>query len=217
MKNELSLILPTLNEYKNLKFLIPQIVNMLLKNKFKHYEILVVDDGSTDNTEQLIREFNQHNPKIKFITRESKPSLPLSIWSGVEQSNFENVMWLDADGSMHVLAIEKLINIYFEKNEPVIGSRFVDGGGYKGVKDLDNQSFLKAIINVGKSEDSVLGMVASMVFNKFLNLIFKSEIKDLTSGFIILQKKMLNKKTIETNSERKSENENFEGKDITPK
>ena len=112
MKNELSLILPTLNEYKNLKFLIPQIVNMLLKNKFKNYEILVVADGSTDNTEQLIRDFNQHNPKIKFITRESKPSLPV-YWSGVEQSNLKK--WLDADGSMHVLAVEKLINIYLKK------------------------------------------------------------------------------------------------------
>ena len=38
--------------------------------------------------------------KTNFYKSKFKPSLPLSIWEGIEKSKSEYVMWLDADGSM---------------------------------------------------------------------------------------------------------------------
>ena len=52
--SSLSIILPTINEADNLKILIPEITNLLLKMKIDDYEIIVVDDGSKDNTKDLI-------------------------------------------------------------------------------------------------------------------------------------------------------------------
>jgi len=98
---------------------------------------------------------------------------------------------------MHNKAVKELIINYFTNQKVVIGSRFVEGGGYKGVTELNNKSFLKAAFNVSKSEDSVLGMIVSIMFNKLLNLILKSEVKDLTSGFIILKKNYLSKSLFE--------------------
>ena len=101
-------------------------------------------------------------------------------------------MWLDADGSMSPESAIKLILRYKQsENEVVIGSRFVDGGGYKGVQDLSNNSFIKSIKNINKSKDTVSGMIASTLFNKLLNLILNIEIKDLTSGFIVGKKHCL--------------------------
>lgn len=197
MKRKLSIILPTLNEYKNLSFLLPELVEMLEVENFENYEIIVVDDGSTDQTVDFMSKFNKRNAKVKLISRKKNHSLPLSIWEGIENSIYPNVMWLDADGSMHVDAVRSLIIKYFEMKKIIIGSRFVTGGGYKGVKDLNNESFFRAIINVNKSEDSVLGMVLSILFNKFLNVIFNSEVNDLTSGFIIIEKNKLNRKHFE--------------------
>jgi xanthine/uracil permease len=85
-------------------------------------------------------------------------------------------MWLDADGSMTALAIKDiLLKLQEDKNAVVIGSRFVNGGGYKGVLDIEKTSFFTAIKNVRKSNDSVLGMIVSIIFNKFLNYIFPYE------------------------------------------
>ena len=60
---------------------------------------------------------------------------------------YKNVMWLDADGSMHTDAAKLLIEKYFTTGSVIIGSRFKDGGGYKGVQNLNDQSIIKAIKN----------------------------------------------------------------------
>ena len=66
------------------------------------------------------------------MIREENPSLPLSILTGIDNSLYENVMWLDADGSMPAFDSLKLINKFFVNNKTVIvGSRFSNGGGYK--------------------------------------------------------------------------------------
>ena len=189
----ITVVLPTLNEEENIKSLIPGIVNVMDKNNIINYEILVVDDNSQDNTNELIRLMNISNPKINIYQREGLRSLPMSIWDGIDNSRYEYVMWLDADGSMPVVALEKLVNKFFiDERKVIVGSRFIQGGGYKGVSDL-NTSFIKAIKNVRNSNDSVFGMVLSIYFNKFLARVFKSPVSDLTSGFIVGNKSRFKK------------------------
>ena len=96
----LSIIFPTLNEGDNIKYLIPEFVNVLKGINFENYELIIIDDGSTDNTKEVVDELQKKETKLTFISRNSKPSLPLSIWEGIEKSKSEYVMWLDADGSM---------------------------------------------------------------------------------------------------------------------
>ena len=93
-----SVILPTLNEEENLRFMIPDIA-VLLKNSCSNYEIIIVDDNSTDGTDVLVEKFyDKYN--INFISRNGPKSLPLSIFEGIEIAQHEYVMWLDADGSL---------------------------------------------------------------------------------------------------------------------
>ena len=115
---------------------------------------------------------------------------------------YEHVMWLDADGSMTPLAMGKLLRTYFKyinlgDEKIIIGSRFIEGGGYKGVKDVKNQSILSSINNVRKSNDSVFGMLLSILINKLLAILFRSELTDLTSGFIVLRKEHIDPKVFE--------------------
>ncbi len=199
MKNlselQLSVILPTLNEGENLKFLLDDFCLMFSNNKIDDYEILIMDDGSKDETLNVCSLYKKSNKRINLISRKEKPSLPMSIYDGIELAKYENVMWLDADGSMSadsaLLLIEKFV---ISSKKVIIGSRFVEGGGYKGVKDLGKNSFLKSIKNVNESKDSVSGMIASTLFNKLLNKILRINIKDLTSGFIIGKKDLFEKK-----------------------
>ena len=110
---------------------------------------------------------------------------------------FRKIMWLDADGSMNAL-IERLLNVFLVvPNLVIVGSRFSEGGGYKGVRDVKNQSFFSAINNVRNSKDSVIGMILSILINKLLSFLFRTQLTDLTSGFIVLNKKHIEKRVFE--------------------
>ena len=72
---DLTIILPTINECENLEKLIPQIVGNIDNSLVKDYEIIVVDDGSTDNTKQLIHNLNSKNENIKLFERKNSTIL----------------------------------------------------------------------------------------------------------------------------------------------
>ena len=183
-----SVILPTLNEGENLKTLIPQIFHEFEGFPNNKFEILVVDDNSTDSTFEIIQSLKKRHSNLNILVRKNSKSLPLSILDGIKHAKNDYVVWLDADGSMDAPTLKKMVLKINKKESAVIASRFVEGGGYKGKDENEKVSFVRTIINVKKSKDSVLGMILSIWFNKLLSIIFKANVKDLTSGFIITHK-----------------------------
>ena len=193
----LSVILPTINEGKNLKLLIPQIYKTLLTRNVIDSEILVMDDGSIDDTQDIVMKLSEDYPSTKIINRDSLPSLPMSIWDGIQLSTKNYVMWLDADGSMTPQVIDSMIEIFIEDvDQVVIGSRFAKNGGYKGVQS-DNSNFFSALNRVYQSEDSILAVFLSKIFNNSIRLFLNCGVKDVTSGFIIGKKEYFLKSSFE--------------------
>ena len=132
-----SIILPTINEGENLMTLIPNIETELKNTKIQSYEIIVVDDGSTDNTKEIIKDLNKKNRKIFLIERTKEPSLPKSIYEGIIAADFDYVLWLDADGSMPPKDVANLVQEQINNpNDVIIGSRFVEGGAIKGQRSI---------------------------------------------------------------------------------
>ena len=105
---DLTIILPTLNEGRNLAFLIPDIFKNMEDSKFT-FHILVIDDNSTDNTLEVINNLSQNYDNLSLYVRTTHRSLPLSIWDGVNIANSKYVMWLDADGSMDGSSVSLLM------------------------------------------------------------------------------------------------------------
>ena len=192
MKTEnisLSIILPTLNEIENLKLLVPELVSVVKRQNLDDYEIIIVDDNSTDGTEDYINSLQENDKNIKILVRKNKKSLPMSIYDGILHSNKSYVMWLDADGSMDKSSVEKLIKEQLNQPDSVIvGSRFVDGGGYKGVEQSGKQGIIQYITKISNSEDSILAIYLSKYFNKFISFVTDIGVKDITSGFIVGRK-----------------------------
>ncbi len=194
--NSFSIILPTLNESKNLEILIPQIYDAIIKSSLElEFEVIVVDDSSEDNTVELINELSKVYKNLDILSRVDERSLSNSIYEGILQSSNDYIIWLDADGSMPAETVLELMSIQIKnKDKVIIGSRFVEGGGYKGISTDSNSNLFSAIFHVSKSKDSVLGLVLSLLFNKLLIFLLPTGVKDITSGFISVKKSYIDQK-----------------------
>lgn len=193
---DLSIIFPTYNEEKNISYLIPKINKDFQSLGYLNYEILVVDDNSTDNTRSATKKLTDIFNNVKLICREGSASLPLSIYEGIQFATKKNIMWLDSDGSMDVESMNKLITNHMNSSDAVfIGSRFVQGGGYKGKSETSKKNSIKnTIFNLFKSEDSIIATFLSLYFNKILSKYLNISVIDITSGFIIGRKNYFHEK-----------------------
>lgn len=186
----ISVILPTINEAGNLSFLIPQ----LLENETQetHFQIIVVDDSSVDGTQELVREFSKKNSNVSLIERENPNGLPGAILAGIQESKGDLVAWMDSDGSMPIDVLIKMLRFQqVNQLDLVIGSRFVSGGGFKGLNESGSTSIFQFIRNIHNSQDKVLAVFLSRILNMSLRILLRSKIKDITSGFILIKRDLI--------------------------
>lgn len=86
-----SIIIPTYNR----AHLITRAINSVLNQSIKEWELIIVDDGSTDNTSEIIKPFLS-DERIKYIQKENTGAAH-SRNVGVENSTFEWISFLDSD------------------------------------------------------------------------------------------------------------------------
>lgn len=87
----ISVIVPTFNRANYLK----ECISSLLNQSFKDIEIIVVDDGSTDNTANIVKNFN--NERIRYINKGKMPNISKLRNLGVSHSNFDIIAFCDDD------------------------------------------------------------------------------------------------------------------------
>ena len=106
----LSIIIPVYNECESIKSLIIEIENVIT-NKFK-YEVIIINDGSTDNTYELITN-EIKNPNVYIYNNEINMGQSYSINKGIKLTNYTNIVTIDGDVQNPPKDIMKLANLYF--------------------------------------------------------------------------------------------------------
>ena len=163
-ENKISFLLTTFNESKNIKNTLRSIIE-----KIPYNEIIVVDDNSTDDTLEIIKNLNIPNLKIysRYQTRGFASALVLAMMN----SNGEIICWLDAN--MGYLVNDYGINISLLNHyDLILFSRYINGGG-------DERHWLRSF--------------SSLLLNRLCYLFLSPKVKDYSSGLFIMKREILNK------------------------
>lgn len=108
---------------------ISQAINSVLNQTYKDFELLIIDDGSTDNTEQVVKRFIDE--RIRFISS-SHIGRSSELNLGLKEARYELISFCDADDMIHLNKIEKQLKLFRNNNDLV----FTDSALFEGRKIL---------------------------------------------------------------------------------
>lgn len=127
---ELSIILPTYNERDNLIPVLQCLARVLTKID---YEVLIVDDDSSDSTAAMARTIAQLNPRVRVVQRIGRRGLSSAVVEGVLATSSPYLLVMDADLQHDERIIPVMLAKLKQENlDVVIGSRHTAGGSMGG-------------------------------------------------------------------------------------
>lgn len=123
---KLSIIVPVYNEEKTIEKVLEILSNLRFSLHNLEKEIIIVDDGSTDRTREMLLKSNVQSPRCKVIFHEENQGKGMAIRTGLKEATGEVVTIQDADLEYNPQELEKLLLPIIKNNvEVVYGSRFL--------------------------------------------------------------------------------------------
>ncbi len=104
----------------NVECYLEQCLKSILQQSFENYELLCVDDGSTDNSGKILKEYALKYNRIKVITHEKNLGLSAARNTGLKYANGKYVMFVDSDDFIEKNALEELFCIAEEAQVDIV-------------------------------------------------------------------------------------------------
>ena len=119
---EISVVVPAYNEEIRLKSTLPHLWRAL-NRRFAAFEVIVVDDGSSDGTAQVVSQFSDDHPNVRLISYPQNRGKGFAVKSGMLAASGQYILFSDADLSTPVREVRKLLKALRGGYDIAIGSR----------------------------------------------------------------------------------------------
>lgn len=167
----LSVVLPAHNEGKNLPILLPEAISVLNSLKID-YEIIVVDDGSSDDTASVVANFVKKEARVRLISHPKNLGYGAALTTGFRASTRELVFFMDSDRQFDIKDIRKLL--------PYVGSFDIVAG-----------------FRIHR-QDPTYRVMIGRTYNLLVVTLFGVRLKDIDCAFKIYHREVLDKINFET-------------------
>jgi dolichyl-phosphate beta-glucosyltransferase len=129
---ELSLIIPAYNE-QDLIISTLEVLVQFLETRIPQFEILVVDDGSRDNTTQIVQQYSLGQPRVRLLAQPANLGKGRAIQRGVFESKGKYIIFMDADLPYSLDAIGSILAALAGEYDLAIGSRHLEGSEVRDI------------------------------------------------------------------------------------
>lgn len=175
-----------LSIYNNEKYLITSL-SSILNQAYDNFEIICVDDGSLDNSLNLLKVYAKDKDNIKIIGNESHKGLKLSLIQGLKEASGDYVLFLSADDWLDLNALNYFVNIlndvsldilifksiFYNENKGFI----IDSNAYKDFNNIDKEE------NIGYFAYEKVEDIEKEENTSFYSKVFNSNDLDLSFKF----------------------------------
>ena len=107
MKRELTIVIPALNEEEFIEKTVTEILQSG-RDLFAQFEIIMVNDGSSDRTGQIMDELARANPEARVIHHRSPQGVGVAFWEGIDEAKFDNLSLIPGDNAFNVAGLKTL-------------------------------------------------------------------------------------------------------------
>ncbi len=122
----LSVVIPAYNEADNFAKGVLDQVHKYLSARQYTWEVIIVDDGSTDNTVQLVKDYIKDKKDWRLITNPHQGKAQ-TVATGIAAAKYKAVLFTDFDQATPISEVEKLLPFLKRDYDVVIGSREIEG------------------------------------------------------------------------------------------
>jgi dolichol-phosphate mannosyltransferase len=160
---KVSVVVPARNERAVIGTCLDQLVQTLRGAPSLTFEILVVDDSSTDDTAAVVLDRASRSPEVRLLRRELPPGFGRAVRSGLEEATGDAVVIFMADLSDDPRDILTYCRKIEEGYDCAFGSRFIEGS---------------ALVEYPKAK-----LFLNRIVSRSLGFMFSTELNDLTNAF----------------------------------
>lgn len=166
-KPTISLVIPMFNEEANIDHALAYAVEALSQHA-RDYEIIIVDDASTDQSPEIVRRSIAGNPKIRLIRHDFNQKLGASLRNGFSAAQNELILYMDADLPFDPDTLGRAIRAMNVTRADVIsGYRF----------DRTTEGFRRTVYTIA--------------YNLLIRVLFRIYIRDINFSFKLMKREVL--------------------------
>ncbi len=163
---ELSVFFPAYNEEKNLPNTVGKAIE-ILKNFAEKWEIIIVDDGSSDNTGVVAKKFAEKYKNIRIVTHNPNRGYGAAFKSGLYAAQYDWITFTDSDGQFDFSEIGNFFAKQKETNADLVIGYYLDRK-----------------VSFGKK-------ITSKMWEYLVFLMFGLKVHDIDCGFKLIKKKVV--------------------------
>jgi glycosyltransferase involved in cell wall biosynthesis len=174
-KPTISLVIPMFNEEANIEHAIAYAADALSQHA-SEYEIVIVDDASTDLSPEIVRRATAGNPRVRLISHDFNQKLGSSLRTGFAAAQHELILYMDADLPFDPDVLGRAIRaMHVTRADVISGYRF------------------------DRTTEGVKRTIYTILYNWLIRILFRISIRDINFSFKLMRREVL--KAVELRSE----------------